>query len=108
MSGWFCFFFSSRRRHTRYIGDWSSDVCSSDLGVPDGGPGLPLVGWSTTGGDLRVGHFVGIHALQVLPLLGAVLAAVPGRVLPGPARLRLVQVAAAAYLGLVGLLTWQA
>src|SRR5437762_7087973 len=27
----FIFFFSSRRRHTRYIGDWSSDVCSSDL-----------------------------------------------------------------------------
>src|SRR5437764_8413318 len=25
------FFFSSRRRHTSYIGDWSSDVCSSDL-----------------------------------------------------------------------------
>src|SRR5256885_3948086 len=30
-----CFFFSSRRRHTRLQGDWSSDVCSSDLhGVP--------------------------------------------------------------------------
>src|SRR5207248_3996669 len=27
-----CFFFSSRRRHTRSYGDWSSDVCSSDLG----------------------------------------------------------------------------
>src|SRR5437762_854569 len=27
------FFFSSRRRHTRYIGDWSSDVCSSDLAL---------------------------------------------------------------------------
>src|SRR3712207_847962 len=27
----FCFFFSSRRRHTRYWRDWSSDVCSSDL-----------------------------------------------------------------------------
>src|SRR5256885_7066055 len=27
------FFFSSRRRHTRLQGDWSSDVCSSDLGV---------------------------------------------------------------------------
>src|SRR6266487_6045868 len=27
-----CFFFSSRRRHTRWTGDWSSDVCSSDLG----------------------------------------------------------------------------
>src|SRR5256885_11741500 len=26
------FFFSSRRRHTRLQGDWSSDVCSSDLG----------------------------------------------------------------------------
>src|SRR5437764_12836369 len=34
----FFFFFSSRRRHTRYIGDWSSDVCSSDLVVRhDGG-----------------------------------------------------------------------
>src|SRR3712207_5286064 len=28
----YCFFFSSRRRHTRYWRDWSSDVCSSDLG----------------------------------------------------------------------------
>src|SRR5205807_10275927 len=28
-----CFFFSSRRRHTRLQGDWSSDVCSSDLGA---------------------------------------------------------------------------
>src|SRR5580765_7254180 len=31
-----CFFFSSRRRHTRWTGDWSSDVCSSDLRrIPD-------------------------------------------------------------------------
>src|SRR5437762_4158682 len=30
------FFFSSRRRHTRYIDDWSSDVCSSDLGGVSG------------------------------------------------------------------------
>src|SRR5437763_15870597 len=37
------FFFSSRRRHTRYIGDWSSDVCSSDLvvGAGRGGAGVP-------------------------------------------------------------------
>src|SRR5256885_7996807 len=31
LSGLICFFFSSRRRHTRLQGDWSSDVCSSDL-----------------------------------------------------------------------------
>src|SRR5207247_7047557 len=31
-----CFFFSSRRRHTRSTRDWSSDVCSSDLGIPPG------------------------------------------------------------------------
>src|SRR6266581_4914419 len=30
---YYCFFFSSRRRHTRWTGDWSSDVCSSDLTV---------------------------------------------------------------------------
>src|SRR5438876_5789209 len=36
----FCvfFFFSSRRRHTRWTGDWSSDVCSSDLAHPDREP----------------------------------------------------------------------
>src|SRR5256885_13315777 len=35
----YVFFFSSRRRHTRLQGDWSSDVCSSDLddGFPDAG-----------------------------------------------------------------------
>src|SRR5690606_39975748 len=31
----FLFFFSSRRRHTRFSRDWSSDVCSSDLGIGD-------------------------------------------------------------------------
>src|SRR3712207_1052654 len=37
----YCFFFSSRRRHTRYWRDWSSDVCSSDLtGGPQGDTGL--------------------------------------------------------------------
>src|SRR4051794_41822625 len=34
LSSCFFFFFSSRRRHTRWTGDWSSDVCSSDLERP--------------------------------------------------------------------------
>src|SRR6266850_6136322 len=35
---YFFFFFSSRRRHTRLQGDWSSDVCSSDLAMAEGKP----------------------------------------------------------------------
>src|SRR5437879_9087816 len=38
------FFFSSRRRHTRYIGDWSSDVCSSDLARLEAGSPANLPG----------------------------------------------------------------
>src|SRR5215813_6942941 len=37
-----CFFFSSRRRHTRCGRDWSSDVCSSDLAPVDGGLAVKL------------------------------------------------------------------
>src|ERR1022692_5276743 len=36
------FFFSSRRRHTRLQGDWSSDVCSSDLLIVSNPPYVPL------------------------------------------------------------------
>src|SRR5690242_20887649 len=47
----FFFFFSSRRRHTRLTYDWSSDVCSSDLG-PMASVGIV----SAVGGPLRTGR----------------------------------------------------
>jgi hypothetical protein len=87
------------------VGFVMSAVGAHAVGVPDGGPGLPFVGWSTVGGDLRVGHFVGLHALQVLPLLAALVAQ---RGLPEAARVRAVVSVAAGYLGIVLLLTWQA
>lgn len=86
-------------------------VGAHTVGAPDGGPGLPLTTWSTAGGDLRIPHFFGLHALQLLPLL-VLLLVVLGRRLPAlsdtTVRVRLVFVAALGHAGLFGLLTWQA
>ena len=87
-----------------------SIVGAHSVGVSDGGPGLPVVGWSRVGGDLRVAHFVGLHALQVLPFFGWLLTRRRGvfsRLSEGQ-RLSLVWTGGLAYLGLVLLLVWQA
>jgi hypothetical protein len=79
------------------------------VGVADGGPGLPLLGWSTVGGDLRVPHFFGLHAMQALPLIGGLLAfSAARRRWTEHGRLALVWTAGLGYLGLILLLTWQA
>ncbi|NIH88181.1 hypothetical protein [Amycolatopsis granulosa] len=86
-------------------------VGSHSVGAPEDGPGLPLTGWSTAGGDLRIAHFAGPHALQLVPLPAFGLAALSRRVpvlRPPLVRWRLIRIAALEYLGLVAVLTWQA
>jgi hypothetical protein len=81
------------------------------VGLPDGGPGLPVLGWSTVGGDLRIPHFVGIHGLQAMIVLGLALSIMGSRLAAlaaTPTRIKIVFVGAAAYLGLMAVLTWQA
>jgi hypothetical protein len=72
---------------------------------------MPLTHWSTRGGDLRVPHFVGLHAIHFLLITLLVLHLLAGRIAwlrPERVRTRLIGVAAFAYAGLMATVTVQA
>jgi hypothetical protein len=75
------------------------------VGAPDGGPGVPITGWSREHGDLRVPHFIGLHAIQALAIIAIGLRRWRR---PEAARVRAMLVAAASYAALWLLLLWQA
>jgi hypothetical protein len=92
------------------LDDFQGIAGAHTVGLADGGAGIPLLGWSTESGDLRIPHFIGMHALQVLPLvvIGLELLARRWPRLDAGRRLRLIWIATGAYAAIVGLVTVQA
>jgi hypothetical protein len=75
------------------------------VGAPDGGPGLPVLAWSTEHGDLRIPHFLGLHALQIVPFLTWLLIR---RHWPEQKQVQAVMAISLSYASLIAILAWQA
>jgi hypothetical protein len=75
------------------------------VGGVDGGPGIPVTGWSREHGDVRVPHFIGLHAVQALGLIAFGLQRWRR---PESVRVRVLLTSAASYASLFVVLLWQA
>lgn len=79
---------------------------SHTVGALDGGPGLPVLNWSENHGDLRAAHFLGLHGVQIIPLVGWWL--LRKKRLSELQRTRLIWLASGSYVSCFALLAWQA
>lgn len=100
---------TASQRASMTDGTFKGVIGAHTVGQEDGGPVMAVTGWSTTGGDLRIPHFFGMHALQALPLVAAGLGFVRSpRLADEGTRSQLVKLAAGLYAGLFALTLWQA
>ncbi|MEA5602850.1 hypothetical protein [Nostoc sp. UHCC 0252] len=82
-------------------------IGAHSVGVKDGGPGIPILYLSTQGGDIRLPHLLGIHAVQALPLVSWFITSVLSH-LEQRTQTALMWIASFAYAMLMSLFTWQA
>jgi hypothetical protein len=75
------------------------------VGAPDGGPGLPVVGWSTEHGDLRIPHSFGLHGVQAIPFFAWLISRQRWQ---QRRQSGAVFVLASSYVAFIGILAWQA